>query len=32
MQTRTATLKWSSDDDAVMTGDDGKAMEIVRRK
>ena len=32
MQNRTATLKWISDDEAVMTVDDGKAMTIARRK
>ena|ERR1041385_656337 len=31
-QQRTATLRWNSDDEAVMTGDDGKAMTIARRK
>jgi hypothetical protein len=29
---RSATLNWKSDDEAIMTGDDGKAMTIARRK
>jgi hypothetical protein len=32
MQPRTATLKWNSDDEAVMTGDDGKAMTLTRHR
>lgn len=32
MQKRTATLRWNSENEAVMTGDDGRAMTIVRRK
>lgn len=31
-QQRTATIKWSTDDEIVMTGDDGKAMTLVRKK
>jgi hypothetical protein len=31
-QPRTASLRWISDDEAVMTGDDGKAMTLARRK
>ena len=32
MQKRTATLKWNTADEAVMTGDDGKPMTIARHK
>jgi uncharacterized protein (TIGR03066 family) len=32
MQARTATLKWNSADEFVMTGDDGKAMTLDRKK
>ena len=32
MQQRTATLKWISDNEAVMTGDDGKAMTLTRHR
>lgn len=32
MQQRTATLRWNSDDEFVMTGDDGKAMTLARKK
>ena len=29
---RTATLRWNTNDEAIMTGDDGKAMTLARRK
>lgn len=29
---RTATIRWNSDDEMVMTGDDGVAMTLKRRK
>lgn len=29
---RTATIRWNSDDEIVMTGDDGVAMTLKRRK
>jgi hypothetical protein len=32
MQQRTATLRWTSSDEVIMTGDDGKAMTLVRKK
>lgn len=28
----TATIKWNSDDEMVMTGDDGRAMTLTKRK
>ncbi len=31
-QQRTATIKWSTEDEMVMTGDDGKAMTLARKK
>jgi len=32
MPHRTATIRWKSDDEIVMTGDDGVAMTLTRRK